>query len=135
MTYLVVIENTGTIELTDLQITDDIEAPTNFGDAYTPTFIGANSSARSGLVALPTVSSNTLANQGDLPNFDTGFLGGAGQTGIFDGTSGALQVGEQIVVEYTVRIDAAELTNGPDATTAPTPGNQVQGSALSLIHI
>ena len=91
----------------------------------------SNSSARSGLIAPPTVASNTLANQGDLPNFDGAFLGGAGQTGIFDGTSGALQVGEQIVVEYTVRIDAAELTNGPDATTAPTPGNQVQGSANS----
>ena len=131
VTYLVVIENTGTIELTDLQITEDITLLTNFGDAYNPTFIGANSSARSGLIAPPTVSSNTLANQGDLPNFDGAFLGGAGQTGIFDGTSGALQVGEQIVVEYTVRIDAEELTNGPDATTAPTPGNQVQGSANS----
>ena len=72
-----------------------------------------------------------MANQGDLPSFDSAFLGGAGRTGIFDGMSGALQVGEQIVVEYTVRIDAAELTNGPDATTAPTPGNQVQGSANS----
>ena len=128
VTYLVVIENTGTIELTDLQITDDITLLSNFGDAYDPTFIGANSSARSGLIALPTVASNTLANQGDLPIFDGAFLGGDGRTGIFDGASGALQVGEQIVVEYTVRIDAAELTNGPDA---PTPGNQVQGSANS----
>jgi uncharacterized repeat protein (TIGR01451 family) len=129
--YIVVIENTGTIELTDLQITDDITLLTNFGDAYTPTFIGTGSLDRTGLVELPTLVSHTLANASDLPNFDSGFLGGAGQTGVFDGTSGALQVGEQIMVTYTVRIDGAELLNGPDGTTAPTPGNQVQGSADS----
>ncbi len=129
--YIVVIENTGTIELTDLQIVDDVTLLTNFGDAYNPTFIGTGTTDRTGLVALPTVVSHTLANAGDLPNFDASFLGGGGQTGVFDGTSGVLQTGEQIMVTYTVRIDGAELLNGPDGTTAPNPGNQVQGSADS----
>ena len=44
--------------------------------------------------------------------------------------SGALQVGEQITVSYTVRIDNDELLNG-DAGTASDPGNQVEGSANS----
>ena len=109
VTYLVVIENTGTIELTDLQITDDVTALTNFGDAYDPTFIGTGTMDRTGLVALPTVVGTPVAG---MPNFNAGFLGGPGAaSGIFDGTSGALQVGEQIMVTYTVRIDADELLN------------------------
>ena len=58
VTYLVVIENTGTIELTDLQITDDVTALTNFGDAYDPSAI-TGPTDRSGLVTAPTIVSNT----------------------------------------------------------------------------
>ena len=133
VTYLVVIENTGTIELTDLQITDDVTALTNFGDAYDPSAI-TGPSDRSGLVAAPTIVANTLANSADLPTLNSAFVAGAGQTTIFDGTSGTLQVGEQITVSFTVRIDNDELLDG-DAGTAPDPGNQVTGSANSAIGI
>ena len=134
VTYLVVIENTGTIELTDLQITDDITAVTNFGDAYLAVDISGDRDQLSGLVSGPAIVSDTLANPGDLPMINGGFLGGSG-TGpaaqIFAANSGALQVGEQVVVSYTVRIDGNELSNGPDGTTAPVPGNQVLGEADS----
>ena len=110
VTYLVVIENTGTIELTDLQITDDVAALSNFGDAYDPSAI-TGPTDRSGLVAAPTIVSNTLADASDLPTLNAAFVGGATQTDIFDGMSGALQVGEQITVSYTVRIDNDELLN------------------------
>ena len=67
VTYLVVIENTGTIELTDLQITDDVAALTNFGDAYDPSAI-TGPTDRSGLVAAPTIVANTLAELRRLAN-------------------------------------------------------------------
>ena len=131
LTYLVVIENTGTIELTDLQIVDDVTLLTNFGDAYDPSVI-TGPTDRSGLVAAPTIVSNTLADASDLPTLNAAFVGGAAETGIFDGLSGALQAGEQITVSYTIRIDNDELLNG-DAGTASDPGNQVTGSANSAI--
>lgn len=131
--YLFVIENTGTVELTNLQLTDDLTVLSQFGDAFDPSVLSSPTD-RSGLVVGPAIVSNTLANPADLPTLNAGFLGGAGQTGIFDGTSGALQVGEQIVVSVTVRVDTLELTDGDpgDATVVP-PSNQVAGSADSAV--
>ena len=126
--YLVVIENTGTIELTNLQLLDDLTTTSTFGDAYDPTLL-TGPTDRSGLVIGPSIVSHTLATPGDLPNLNAGFLGGGTQTNLFDGTSGALQVGEQIVVAFTIRVDAEEIRDGD-----PTDGmaqNQVQGSADS----
>ncbi len=126
--YLVVIENTGTVELTNLQLLDDLTTTSTFGDAFDPTVL-TGALDRSGLVTGPAIVSHSLANPGDLPNLNAGFLGGGSQTNLFDGTSGVLQVGEQIVVSFTVRIDASELQDGD-----PTDGlaqNQVEGSADS----
>jgi fimbrial isopeptide formation D2 family protein/uncharacterized repeat protein (TIGR01451 family) len=126
--YLVVIENTGTIELTDLQLLDDLTTASTFGDAYDPSLLSGPGDL-SGFITGPSIVSHTLANSGDLPNLNAGFLGGAGQTNLFDGISGALQVGEQIVVAFTIRVDADEMRDGD-----PTDGmaqNQVQGSAES----
>ncbi|QEG22775.1 DUF4347 domain-containing protein [Mariniblastus fucicola] len=128
--YLVVLENTGTVELTNLQLTDDLTTLAHFGDAYDATFIGTGTMDRSGLVVLPAIVSHTLADPADQPILDPAFLGGAGQTDIFDGMSGALLPGEQIVVAFTVRIDGLELTNTPAATNG-VGGNQVTGTADS----
>ena len=126
--YLVVIENTGTIELTNLQLFDDLTTLDTFGDAYDASLLSGPTD-RSGLVVGPAIVSHTLANAGDLPNLNAGFLGGGSQTGLFDGSSGALQVGEQIVVSFTIRVDADEMRDGdPDDGMAQ---NQVQGSAAS----
>jgi hypothetical protein len=126
--YLVVIENTGTIELTNLQLLDDLTTTSTFGDAYDASLLSGVVD-RSGLVTGPAIVSHTLANAGDLPNLNAGFLGGGSQTGLFDGTSGALQVGEQIVVSFTIRVDADEMRDG-DALDGMAQ-NQVQGSADS----
>ena len=126
--YLVVLENTGTIELTNLQLLDDLTTISTFGDAYDPTLLSGPTD-RSGFITAPAIVSHTLANPGDLPNLNAGFLGGGAQTGLFDGTSGALQTGEQIVISFTVRIDSDELLDG-DATDGMAQ-NQVQGTADS----
>lgn len=128
--YLVVIENTGTVELTNLQLIDDLTLTTQFGDAYDPTLL-AGTADRSGLVIGPAIVSHTMANSGDLPTLNAGFLGGGAQAGLFDGSSGALQVGEQIVVSFTVRVDTFEIGDGD-----PTDGvaaNQVTGEADSAV--
>ncbi len=126
--YLVVLENTGTIELTNLQLLDDLTAIATFGDAYDPTPLSGPTD-RSGFVTAPAIVSHTLANPGDLPTLNAGFLGGGAQTGLFDGTSGTLQTGEQIVVSFTIRIDSEELIDG-DATDGLAQ-NQIQGTADS----
>jgi uncharacterized repeat protein (TIGR01451 family) len=126
--YLVVVENTGTIELTNLQLLDDLTTNATFGDAYDPTLLSGPTD-RTGLVTGPAIVSHTLANAGDLPNLNSGFLGGGAQTNLFDGTSGALQTGEQIVISFTIRIDAEELVDG-DSTDGMAQ-NQVQGTADS----
>jgi len=130
--YLVVLENTGTIELTNPQLTDDLTLSSNFGDAYNAAFIGTGTTQSSGLVVGPAIVSHTLASPSDLPTLNAGFLGGGANTDLFDGASGALQPGEQIVLSFTIRIDQSELDDG-DANDASgvAPGNQVTGSADS----
>ena len=127
--YLVVLENTGTIELTDLQLLDDLTTTATFGDAYDPTVLSGPSD-RSGLITGPAIVSHTLANSADLPVLNAGFLGGGTQTNLFDGTSGRLQVGEQIVVSFTIRVDADELLDNEPASDGLAQ-NQIQGSANS----
>ena len=126
--YLVTLENTGTIELTNLQLLDDLTTTDTFGDAYDAAPL-SGASDRSGLVTGPAILSHTLANPSELPTLNAGFLGGAGQAGLFDGASGALQVGEQIVVSFTIRVDADEMRDGD--TLDGMAQNQVQGSADS----
>ena len=124
-----VLENTGTIELTDLQLLDDLTTTATFGDAYDPTVLSGPSD-RSGLITGPAIVSHTLANSADLPVLNAGFLGGGTQTNLFDGTSGRLQVGEQIVVSFTIRVDADELLDNEPASDGLAQ-NQIQGSANS----
>lgn len=126
--YLVVIENTGTIALTNLQLTDDLTTTATFGDAYDASPLSGPTD-RSGFVTPPAIVSHSLANAGDLPTLNAGFLGGGAQTELFDGISGTLQTGEQIVVSFTVRIDSVELLDGDLADGMAQ--NQVVGNADS----
>ena len=85
------------------------------------------------MVVGPAFVSHTIANgSADLPTLNANFLGGGAQTAIFDGASGTLQTGEQIVVSFTIRIDSVELTDGdPGDANGVAPGNQITGSADS----
>ena len=96
ITYEAVIRNTGTVDLGQLTLVEDIQ--TQIG----PGFVGR--------VGSPAIYASTAAED---PNFNAnwdGNLNGTGDPNMFDGISGILQPGEQIVIQFTVEIDVDQIT-------------------------
>ena len=104
VTYELVIENTGSQILDNLQLTEDLEM--EFGAGV---FVG--------VLTPPAITDGPADPGSSAPMFGTwdGGLGGSASTGIFDGTSGTLVPGDTITVEFTVEID-------PDATGSSSAG-------------
>ncbi len=102
--YTILIQNTGDVDLTNLELFDDLV--TQFGAAYVPS---AATDTSGGVLTAPVVS--VVSDAGDLdlqlPNVDATFDGGAGN--IFDGSSGTLGVGDVIQVVFSVRANPALL--------------------------
>ncbi len=113
VTYRLVLQNTGTVNLNNLQITENLQI--EFGAGV---FVGVS--------AAPSVLSGPSLPGSIAPILDAswdGGLGGSSNTGIFNGTSGTLVPGDITVLNLTVEID-------PDATGASdTLDNQADASA------
>ena len=111
--YVVVVENTGTVDLANIQITEDFTA--EFGAAF--------DSVQTPL----TVTSSSLTGAAVLPNMAGTAWDGAANTTFFDGTSGLLEPGNSITLTFTVRVQS-----NADDTTAP---NDFTNQVLSHLHI
>jgi len=93
VTYQLVVENIGTVNLDNVQLTEDLVA--EFGPAF------------AGVITVPSITDGPTLTGSVAPTFTTwnGGLGGSSGTTIFDGTSGTLVPGDFITVEFTVEID------------------------------
>ncbi len=114
--YAVVLENTGTVAVSNLQVTEDLVA--EFGSAFVgiPTTVAISSSSLTAGASLPNLAS---------PAWDAN-LGGSGNTGFFDGSSGVLNPGDSITLTFTARVN----TNFGDTTPPTDYTNQIDASAL-----
>jgi len=105
VTFEVVVENTGTVDLASLSLLEDLA--TQFGDAFVST---SN-------LTLTTGPSNPLSNIA----LDTAGFDGATSAELLDQTSSnVLAVGDSFTIQFTVEVD-------PDGATGPL-SNQVAGS-------
>ena len=94
-TYRLYIENTGNVNLENLCAIEELTAPNQFGGAFV------------GVVNTPTIVSSTATSN---PNVN-GDYDGLISTNFFNGTSGLLEPGDGIVIEYTVELNPF-ATNG-----------------------
>jgi len=103
VSYTVIVENTGGVELTPLTLTDDLSAASLLGTAF------------NGVVSQPVVSLlNSVSGTAIAPSTNgAAFTGTGAGTGLITGTDGLLGVGDQIQVDFTVNID-------PNAAGAPS---------------
>ncbi|RVU84672.1 DUF11 domain-containing protein [Leucothrix sargassi] len=110
--YRIVVENTGTVALDALQVTDDLA--TQLGTSLVS------------VVNAPSISFvNNASGNSQLPTANTGFTGVAPQTNLTVGTDGQLMAGDSYEVSFTVRIN-------PNAASAPTEYiNQAAVSGLA----
>lgn len=107
VTYEAVIRNTGSVDLGQLTLLEDLQ--TNLGAG----FVGA--------IGTPTIYASNATSD---PNFNINWDGNLNHTGdanMFDGDSGWLQPGEQIVVQFTVEVDIDQIT--------PSSHNQMTAGA------
>ncbi len=110
--YAVVIENTGTVDLTNVQVSEQLGgAAGHFGNG----FLGVQTS--------PAIVSSSLSSGASLPTLTA--WDGVANSDLFDGTSGLLRPGDSFVVTFTVRVDTVT-----GDTTAPFDfNNQIVATA------
>ena len=100
LTYEIVIRNIGTVDLTNLTLTEDFED--RFGNAFVNVAPGGD----------PVIMNSTATQN---PTLDIGWDGNQNSVGnadVFIGNNGLLKPGEEITVRYTVQIDIDQLMNG-----------------------
>ena len=125
--YRLVLENTGTVDLVNLQIAEDLE-----------THLGANVFV--GVLTAPFVSvaPGDPASIAPSPGTFDGGIGGSTNTNIFDGTSGQLAPGDFIEVLFSIEVDpnangaGTTLENQVTATADDESGN---GVTVSYTHL
>ncbi len=108
--YVVVVENTGTVDLDNLQLTEDLAA--EFGNAF------------ASVQTAVAITSTSLAAGSSAPNLASPIWDGSTNTEFFDGTSGLFAPGDSVTLTFTVRID----TNMGDTTPPNDFSNQVEAS-------
>ncbi len=110
VTYAVVVENVGTIDLVNLQVTEDMSA--EFGSGFGSVVSGVT------IVSTDATTTPTLSS----PAWD-----GVTNQNFFDGSSGLLKPGESVTVNFTIRAD----TNQGDTTPPVDWTNQVSAYGQS----
>ena len=101
VTFTLLAENLGNVQLTSLTLVDDLSSPSNLGTAFV------------GLSAAPTITLINTSGGSVVPTLDTSFNGTSAAPDILIGTDGLLLPGDQFQVVFTATID-------PDAPGAPT---------------
>ena len=97
--FIISIQNTGTEDLTNLSLEDDLSSPSQFGNA----FVG---------VTVPPNIVNSTASLDPIEN--NSFDGSATDPKVLDGVSGLLKSGEIVSIKFTVELD-------PNISGAPDP--------------
>lgn len=123
------VENSGQLNVNNLQVSDVLNAATNFAGAYTPSTAAVTTG---GIISGPTVS---VVDDGSVltataPTLNTAFDGSAANSTILNGTTGALGPGDTLVINFTVRLDltaGAGTYQNLSTANAEAPNGNVVG--------
>ncbi len=122
VTYELVLQNTGTVDLTNFQISEDLEDEFGVGR-----FVG--------LITSPTITSGPNAVGSTAPNLNAawnGGLAGSSNTDLLNGTSGRLVPNDSITIRFTVKVDPdATGTSSALENTAVASGQDPNGTTVS----
>lgn len=115
--YAVVLENTGTVPLSPIQVSEDLLA--EFGSAFV------------GLQANASIVSSSLSPGASLPNLASPVwdanLASSGHINFFDGATGLLHPGDWLIVTFTARVN----TNSGDTTPPSDYTNQIDAQGVT----
>jgi len=100
VTFTLLAENLGNVQLSSLTLVDDLSAPSNLGTAFV------------GLRTAPTITLINTSGGSIAPSLDSGFTGTSAAPNLLIGTDGLLLPGDQFEVVFTATVD-------PDAPGAP----------------
>ena len=100
VTFTLLAENLGNVQLSSLTLVDDLSAASNLGTAFV------------GLRTAPTITLINTSGGSVAPTLDSSFSGFASAPNLLIGTDGLLLPGDQFQVVFTATID-------PDAPGAP----------------
>ncbi|MCB1417671.1 MAG: DUF11 domain-containing protein, partial [Notoacmeibacter sp.] len=104
--YTIVVANTGTVNLANLQLVDDLTAANQLGSAFTASDA---SDTTGGILTAPLVSLTNTSGLSVAPSANTAYDG----TGnLLAGTDGLLAPGDRYEVRFSVRIDPY-INNAP----------------------
>ncbi|MEM6594463.1 MAG: hypothetical protein AAF672_06695 [Pseudomonadota bacterium] len=106
-TYTITVENSGTVPLAPLSLTDDLTAADTLGTAF------------NGVVSAPVVTLTNLSGSSVAPSSNGAAFDGT--NGLITGADGTLQPGDSYTVVFTVNVD-------PSAPGRPTA---LQNTALA----
>ena len=118
VTFTLIVENTGDVELSALTLVDELSSPTNLGTAFV------------GLRGTPSLTLLNTSGASVAPTLNTAFDGTANNPNLLIGTDGLLQPNDQYSVVFTAIVNAdapgapAELTNQALAG-GTSPGGQI----------
>jgi len=106
--YSIRLQNTGDVDLNELELFDDIES--QFGAAYAA---GSASDTTGGVLSAPVIS--LISDTGDtatvLPSLDADFSGDS--SNIVASTDGVLGVGDIVEVRFSIRVDPTKIQPVP----------------------
>jgi hypothetical protein len=112
-TYEMVIENTGSVDLTNVTLTDNLFAQMGCGFAA--------------IATAPTITSSTATT---APSVNAGFNGNANPN-IFNGTTGLLKQGQKITVRFTAKVNLTCGAALPNVAKVGATGGGAPISSLS----
>ncbi|MDY6782578.1 MAG: hypothetical protein SW833_08535 [Cyanobacteriota bacterium] len=98
--YTIIVENAGTDNLNDVQVTENFEEPAPFGFGLTYTS-GTPVPGQYTVIGSPTTSSPLRANPS--------FTGSGTNTGLLDAANSRLSIGERREVNFTVQVNPASI--------------------------
>ena len=99
-------ENQGNVALNNLQITDALNAASNFGSAFKSVTVAPSVSVTD-VAGTPLIGTDVVAV---APSAATPAFDGTTNTNLFSGNDGALGVGDSLTVTFTVRLDANDAS-------------------------
>ncbi|MEP6343347.1 MAG: hypothetical protein ABJ275_08530 [Maricaulaceae bacterium] len=129
--FTIELENTGNVAINNPTLSDDLEAI--FGAAFEPS---TEAVTTGGVTIAPTVTANS-GNTGTAPSSNSAY-DGDGSDGLLDGTSGTLDAGDKIAINFTAMFRAhvmsGDVTNSVTANgTAPSGSTLTPDMATSLV--
>jgi len=120
VTFTLLVENLGNVQLTQLTLEDDLSAASNLGSA----FVGLRSTP---VIRLINTSGNSVA-----PSLSSSFTGTTGAANLLTGLDGLLQPNDQFEITFTATVNPSAVGAPAELINQANAGGTSPGGALSF---